>query len=469
MDAFDYGGFWWNPRQPNERWPGTLHFDQTDGATLSVIIPGESQKSELFHQLRSYEIILGLTTESKAVTLFQCFDRSATDSKCGFPRQITIFANTVLVGFHCNDINPLISVVSVSFQCLAEWFGASPMEYDVKPPHVTVRYNSPPPVVLYHDDGLCISIRSALSMPTQHYATSLIENSRIEIRATQPRQLRKFREIIQACQAFLSVACLTYCGVQEISLLPPGPEGEQATVGILYGLPIYKRSQVPSAGSAGFLFQFSDIRDRCQAIFTSWLSYADRLKRVHSLYYSGIYGQALLETRMLALTQAAEGFHRRFYKGNYIDQEQFEKVVFEPLKSAIPDGIDSSFRQSLINRLRFANEYSLRRRIKDMVVDHERALAVIVNNPKKFVDLIVDHRNDFTHHPMDPEELQADADYSRHLLQYNYVLRILMELCFLKVMGFSTDEITSLAHRCITYQKIADSFFAEHNGVVTRI
>ena len=48
-----------------------------------------------------------------------------------------------------------------------------------------------------------------------------------------------------------------------------------------------------------------------------------------------------------------------------------------------------------------------------------------------------------------------------HVLRYNFVLRLLLEACFQKVMGFTLKEIATLAHRSETYRQLKVRFFRD--------
>ena len=47
------------------------------------------------------------------------------------------------------------------------------------------------------------------------------------------------------------------------------------------------------------------------------------------------------------------------------------------------------------------------------------------------------------------------------LIQCNYVLQILLELCFLKSMTLDAETIAALARKCDRYRKIRERFFSE--------
>jgi hypothetical protein len=69
---------------------------------------------------------------------------------------------------------------------------------------------------------------------------------------------------------------------------------------------------------------------------------------------------------------------------------------------------------------------------------------------------MVDQRNLMTHLP--PEAVEAKVDNEKWL-QYNFLLRVVLDLCFLKVMGFEDQQIAELAEHCNEYQARAQHLF----------
>jgi ApeA N-terminal domain 1 len=72
--TFSHDGVWWDPSDPKTQRVGTLQFDVDEGATLRLILPAE--KLDLFPELGSHALFLGLTTEGTPVTLVHCIGRS---------------------------------------------------------------------------------------------------------------------------------------------------------------------------------------------------------------------------------------------------------------------------------------------------------------------------------------------------------------------------------------------------------
>lgn len=456
MSPFQHEGIWWDPREPGAEWVGTLRFDHRDGAVLTVTVP--TDKPQFLPPLRQYEVIHGVSTEGQALTLMRCFDRFTRGSLGGAPRPVEIFANAVIVGFHCDQPDPLLSSAAASFRHMNEWWGHSGIQADptVKWPDSAVRYTSAPALVV-HDDGLFrVSIRSVASGAFGNHRASLVEDVRFEIQAAAPTPLSRFQRIVQACGDFLSIACLSFCDTMELSLVPPAREGAVET-GTFHAVPIYKDRGRRSSASPCMLLRFRDIEQRAAEVLHAWLSQAERLHQVRALYLAGVYGGGFIEGKLLALTQAAEAFHRRFCSGLYMDEAMFEKEVLAPLKATIPPSVPSDLRESIAARLRFANEYSQRRRLRALFAEHEAVLRVFVDEPAKYVSPIIDHRNEFTHFPPPPSDTPGGGS-SRDpelVLLYNWILRLLLESCLLKVVGFSVEEIRSLVERSETYRQMS--------------
>jgi hypothetical protein len=95
-----------------------------------------------------------------------------------------------------------------------------------------------------------------------------------------------------------------------------------------------------------------------------------------------------------------------------------------------------------------------------LFAEHAEVLGSLIEAPESYVSPIVDHRNDFTHFPpasSDARHPGGPLDTERVLL-YNWILRLRLEACFLKAMGFSGDEILSFVRQSETYRQMSMRF-----------
>lgn len=459
MKPFTEYGLWWDPRDPEREWTGRLRVNARGRMRLTATLPmgerGLSMPSD-----GSYPVIHGVATSGRQFTLFDCFNRSTTMSFFGVPSPTRIHVNALVSGFHCENPDPSILGASVGFRHLTEWWGRSGIHSDpaLRPPDVAVSYSPAKPLVIHDDGGIKVSIRPGPRWSIGRHRFRLSESVSFEIDAEHPTPLSSFQRLSSAFGDFLSVVCLTHCTQERLTLVPATGDGEQKRLGEFHAVPIYKAKS--SRRPHQMFFRHLDAEERTPAILASWLSQADKLHDARTLYMAGVYGGGFIETKLLLLTQAAEAFHRQYYAGRYMDQQAFEASVLAPMSASVPAGVDNSLRQSIVARLRFANEYSQRRRIRELFDAHEAALSILVADPKQFIEPIIDHRNDFTHFPPHASELRNSGDKRNpsKVLLYNWLLRLLLEACFLQTMGLTPTEVASCVERSDTYRQMSKRF-----------
>ena len=312
MDSFQHDGIWWNPNDPNQRWVGTVRFDKRNRITLSLTVPVESPELESPRQ--SYDFLLGHTTDGKAITLLDCYCYKRTGFGNFFgdaPRVIALVANSLILGFHVDTVDPLISSASILFRNMSGWWERSGLQVDTAEyPDLVVRYTTSDSLVLQDDGKFQVSVRSRCSLSEEAFTSNrvtLLEETRFEICASTPRPLSEFKSIIQACGAFLSIACLTWCETDELVLLLPAIEGSTAKIGTFHAVAIDRSRGITHEGMPHkMLFRFDDIKDHPSEVFQSWLSHAEELHYVRALYFAGVYGGDFREEKFLFLIRAVE-------------------------------------------------------------------------------------------------------------------------------------------------------------------
>lgn len=205
----------------------------------------------------------------------------------------------------------------------------------------------------------------------------------------------------------------------------------------------------------------ADLAARVPDVLSRWIQQSAKLHDVRALYLSGVFGGGFVENKLIALTQAAEAFHRRFYPGEYMTGDAFAAEVIPPLRAALPQTLSPGHRASLLARLAYGHEYAQRKRLGELFKTHEGTLRVLARDPMAFVRPMVDHRNAFTHFPAPSETDEPPENDSDAGLRYNFLLKLLLEACLLQAAGLSVDEIATLARRSLRLKQLAARFFAE--------
>jgi len=392
-------------------------------------------------------------------TLIRAYDRSSQASFFGVPTTVEVYANQLIAGFHSEDADPLVSQVSVEFQHLTEWFGLSGISQDtaVSHPNIGVRHHPVDPMLLYEDDLFAITLDSGAGYSIGRHRFSLEEKVWFSLTAKTPTVYSQFERFVRACGDLLSIATMTYCRAEEITLIPPRIDGQRHQSGTLHAIARYKAHRGAQGATGDTLFSFASIQPRAAGIFASWLARETELRDARALYIEGVYGRGFVEHKLLALTQGAEALHRRLYDGHFMPDEAFQTQVLAPMVSAIPNGINSQMRDALAKRLVHSNERSLRSRMNEMVREYRSALSIMASDPRRLVKPIVDTRNEFTHFPVpSPDASVASRPPAERVLFYNWFLRLLLDALFLRAMGFSHEETTKLLAESIAYRKVAE-------------
>jgi len=116
---------------------------------------------------------------------------------------------------------------------------------------------------------------------------------------------------------------------------------------------------------------------------------------------------------------------------------------------AIAVDIGKDHRQSLENRIIYGNEYSLRKRLKGLVGTYENNLKGFIKYKNQFVANAIDTRNYLTH---SNPELKERACTEKELTIMTYQLKLMLEICILRSLGFEENEINTLISKHERYQ-----------------
>ncbi|MGO9571846.1 MAG: HEPN domain-containing protein [Desulfomonilaceae bacterium] len=146
------------------------------------------------------------------------------------------------------------------------------------------------------------------------------------------------------------------------------------------------------------VFRFPQVRPRLEQLLNGWLSNCELLGIAHNLCAHSFYEENIaLEARFLFVCHGLESFHRAVKRDEYVDSSEYE-MIKKSMIDAISPAIIDPLRRKLTAVLRWANEYSFRKRIDDLIksLDGE-CFELIVVQRERFRDQITDTRNRLTH------------------------------------------------------------------------
>lgn len=181
-------------------------------------------------------------------------------------------------------------------------------------------------------------------------------------------------------------------------------------------------------------------------VFNKWFLNADKLRSVCNLFFGTFYNPTLyLEFQFLSLIQSLESYHRIMMGGEYLSEEAWSPYK-DMMIQCIPIEIDADHKISLKSRIRYGNEYSLRKRMRELVSSlEENTRQAILPSNNYYSGIIVDTRNYFTHY----DEGMRDICLKGEDLYYgNQRLKILIIILLLKTIGLDEKIIIQSLRDC---------------------
>lgn len=193
------------------------------------------------------------------------------------------------------------------------------------------------------------------------------------------------------------------------------------------------------------LFRYNDISENFESYLRKWFENANNLKPMYDLYFSIIHSSNMyVDHKFLSLMQALETYHRRILGGNELSENHHNKRILEIL-TAVPD----QYRQWLEEKLKYSNELSLRKRMKELLGRHSDVMSVYISDLTDFKNKAVDTRNYMTHYDL---SLKDKASTGIDLWKLVIELEILVEVCLLSETGFTDAQLKNLFQRTQRYK-----------------
>jgi hypothetical protein len=202
--------------------------------------------------------------------------------------------------------------------------------------------------------------------------------------------------------------------------------------------------QKDNYGPIDFLFRYPNVEDYFSNILSTWLTRRDTIQHALNLFFSSLREPGVfLETRFLPMIQALEVYTRADEQQTYIDPQEYADIR-PRIESAIPTDIDKDLRSAIIRRLEYANEYSLRTRLRRLIETLQpETVKLFCLDPKAFVGGVVDTRNYLTDYSDVPCRVLGSMDLHWATVK----LRTMFSIILLKWIGLPEALICEHASR----------------------
>lgn len=477
MESFEFPGVWWIPTDPDKtKFYGPLSFGPKNGAKLQLTFEQSEPEHlgfEIWKEL-CIPIIHG-KMDGRKVTLAKCHKvrpsmQNRDTAGDAFTQTITVWSDTLFLGIHFNSLIDIqFPWMSVSYTHLSRWLGIERVVVgedgkQALKPFEGVR-------VPVHDDLNILFYRALYEEVGENqspYPVVLVaqlcpeDEMQFECHASDDEHEAKtfFPYIDRYLRDFLNLA--TGEPNYPFNISTVSPYDNKQRVKVFYRIPGYD-PEASRRVEVSFTLSYDFIQSRFPLYLKTWVENSSALSSACDLFFKRYYLSNIdIETQFMFLVQAVEAYHRRKSGDTYLECSDYaqlmeslnveiEKLVnTSEVESWAQGEVDpanvNSLKQSLLNSVKYGNEYSLRRRLK-----HIR--AVVLQDNLELVDKLLESPNEFINRATVTRNFLAHqlAERDKNVLSPNefpdYVrkLRKLLRLCFLVEMGLQPEEIKNLS------------------------
>ncbi|MEZ4722358.1 MAG: hypothetical protein R2813_10845 [Flavobacteriales bacterium] len=458
---FEIKGQWWTPSSPEYRVHGTLTFHPTKGSRLEVfgnVSPSKSPHPFNF-KFENHVLILGLSSDSKLVTLYKCWQQNVgggtlvSNQESGIP-PITYIVHYVLVGIHALAEKDLAfdTIVVEPFN-LGEWVGISgfqPYESfeeqrkNFEEKRIKVNYKVPDSILFPIDDTTEGSIEFSANHPGGSiYQKSIQINQtvRFQAKSSEPKPMKDLLDYYFVFQDFLILAL--YRNTYPMSIVIHGSNFQddlnghyiRKPVDVFFSIWSYQENEEPNL-AFDMIFSYPIIKSDFKNLIKKWYSKYERLAPSINLLMEQFHQRNKFNSNVfLNIAQAIETFHARTH-----DHSRIPKKDYEVMKKDMLNSIDEKYHDWLNNQFSFGNHLTLHERLVEMIDKFSnKILDKVLGDKDRFVKQVKHSRNYYTHYSNGKKKYVLEGSELFHLSER---MKFLLISAFLMEIGFSKDLVT---------------------------
>jgi hypothetical protein len=174
-------------------------------------------------------------------------------------------------------------------------------------------------------------------------------------------------------------------------------------------------------------------------IVNNWFKKAEILDPVTNLYITTLSTRlGYAEFQLLNYAQALEALHRRVFGGKYMSDEEYEPICSD-LTNSIPKTMSEDHRNSLKSRIKYGNEFSQRKRIKELLDEvWEDYLDQFIDKRSKFIGNVIGTRNYLVHYD---ESSASEAVFGTEIFYLAERLKVLLVTHLLIQLGIPKENV----------------------------
>jgi hypothetical protein len=442
-------GYWWLPHQPEARIAGEAVVGPSGRVILnlfdSLIVTLPVAPFTMLGETR------GFGTQ-RLITLLNCTPNlAAIADRVG---SYSVSSPFVLIGRHFDSIESLrFRKVMAELPMLPDWVQRSGRQ-SIGGPHRrgwAVQMRQLPPIRLGEVAGLAVSLRHEREASSKANEFTLCDSWLLDMKSSRLEPYFKYCFVFQAVSMILSLASMTPVAPRRMfarhGLRSPRFRGRESRL-LDRELEILLEHEEDDeartrAARHDLVFHLADIGPDPASFLRAVIEGQGRIAPSLQLLLGTVARPSrILEQDFLFLAQALEAFHRRVLGGTYLPPKAYEERVVPSLKAAVPNSLAPEFRTHLLQGFAFLNEYSLRKRLRELhrlFADH---LTPLLGSAKSFADHVTNLRNELTHPGSEPRSAAERTEDEVFLCSEQ--MRLLLVALVLREFGFGPAKAASL-------------------------
>ncbi len=454
-------GFFWLPDDAENQVPGILRISESGEVTLEVSyfydpMLGTLNKRRLKRCLgyppgksedRNINRIVGRIDDG-FITLDKCVYINWNKKLLGGVSTSTIRANFAFIGVDYNDDRDITcSKLTFSVEGLDEWLSISGFQTESNWEDMSrsIHFRLPKEIELNLPDGIELQFLFSSTHSPGFTEEHITQKAYISLISQELRPLKDFLDLVFKLHLFLCFAINKIVSLDSVT-----GYSSEITIEIIDGqkqeipIKIYYQSEPhsetkPKVHPHDMLFRYRDVADQREEILTKWIKNYDISEPSFNLYFATMSGgQKYVDGKFLSLAQGIETLHRRNSQETQMPEAEFSNLI-DTILNAVPD---DGQRRWIDEKLKYANELSLRKRMRQMI----EPFKDLFGNSKKrnsFIGKVVDTRNYLTHYD---SSLENKADSGEDLGKLYTKLEALFQLHFLRLIGIDDNTIKSMVN-----------------------
>lgn len=453
-ENFEYKGEWFLPSAKNKRVNGILRYDAERGISLELF--GSFNKMPFMRFNPNEDIIQGVTSDSKQITLYRCYMTKSEGFKLVIGDEIgmpsTIYsAQFIFEGVHIETSDEIKFQKIVSeIHNLDEWVGITGFTLPsgdfegFEKLGFNVQYKRPESIkftINENFEGYFNFVVNHSDFSRYQKEMNIRQRVEIIINSHLEHPVEILLKHLISFQNFLILALYHRTYPNSVTLYNEKfskdyGDGKPERRKVKLYFPIPERNRIDNIMfDYEMLFSYMYIREEFPKIIKKWYEKYDVLEPAFNLLFEQFYnGEVFSENTFLNLAQAAETFHARVNHHTRMSKEDFKKMRDE-IYLLVPD----QYHDWLKDQFNFGNNLNLHTRLTEIISKYSNEiLDKIIGDKELFVKQVKWSRNYYTHYSSGN---QRQALKGAELIRLTKKLKMLLVCAFLIEIGFDKEKL----------------------------